>query len=278
MQIFKADSNSFSTIEAFLKDYEYICVSLCAKIRKQEDDIFVISSANSLNDISKENISGIFSLDNSLMHCIPNPSQDVLETFKIFIKDKKIKTISGQSSTTDLLIQALEEKQNPAQVNKYKLMVLNKVAKQPPEELSCDDQIIRCTEDNLEILMDLQKQYLIKEVAPAGKQVTDLECRISLRQVLKNQLMFALYADTELVAKANTNAIGWNHVQIGGVFTHPLYRRNYYAWHLLKLLCDRIQKTGKTVCLFVKEKNIPAIKLYENIGFSEVESYAIAYY
>ncbi len=90
--------------------------------------------------------------------------------------------------------------------------------------------------------------------------------------------MFALFADTELVAKANSNAIGWNYVQIGGVYTHPLYRRNYYAWHLLKLLCDRIQRTQKNVSLFVKEKNIPAIKLYEKIGFCKKETYAIAYF
>lgn len=273
MQIIKASQDLFSYIENFLKPYEFTCVSLCAKIRKLSDDIYIFCDAE-IN--STADIAGVISFDGTLMHCIPKVTPELLSTFKNFAEDKNIKAISGQYENSLKLIEVLKCK--PFQINKYNLMTLETTAIPAPEQLSCDDQIIRCTEDNLEILLDLQKQYLIKEVAPAGKQVTDLECRLSLRQVLKNQLMFALFADTELVAKANSNAIGWNYVQIGGVYTHPLYRRNYYAWHLLKLLCDRIQRTQKNVSLFVKEKNIPAIKLYEKIGFCKKETYAIAYF
>lgn len=276
MQIIQAPKEAYQHIEDFLKPYEFTCVSLCSNVRKQEDEIYVFTNSSRIE--SPDDIKGVLYLTSSLMHCIPEPEPALLEAFRSFAADKTIKAISGEANTTKLLIEALHNKEIPYQVNHYQLMTLDVIAKNPPEKLSCDDQIIRCTEDNIDILMDLQKQYLIKEVAPVGKQVTDLECKISLRQILKNQMMFALYADTELVAKANTNAIGWNYVQIGGVFTHPLYRRNYYAWHLLKTLCDRIQKTQKKVCLFVKEKNIPAIKLYEEIGFQQAGSYAIAYF
>ena len=276
MQIIKAEQSSYTIIEEFLKPWEHTCVTLCAKHRKLDDHIYIISNDLQINDIN--DICGVLCIDGTLLHCIPHPDDEILSCFKEFAKDKKIRVISGKTDVTELLIMQLQEFQTPAQVNHYTLMTLEQIALPPPEPLSFDDQIFRCTEDNLDILLELQKQYLIKEVAPAGKQVTELECRVSLRQILKNQLMFALYADGELVAKANTNAIGWNYVQIGGVYTHPLFRRNYYAWHLLKVLCDRIQKTQKKVALFVKEKNTPAIKLYEKMGFTAVNHYAIAYF
>lgn len=276
MQIIPADKNSFPKIEEFLFPHEYSCVNLCAKVRKQEENIFVFTAKSEI--MSTDDILGVICLDGSLLHCIPDPTEELLISFYSFIKDKKLKAISGEIKVTEMLIKAIDSLQKPFQVNHYQLMTLDSIVPAPPEPLSCDDQIIRCTEDSIDVLLELQKQYLIKEVAPIGKQVTDLECRISLRQVLKNQLMFALYADGELVAKANSNAIGWNYVQVGGVFTHPLYRRNYYAWHLLKVLCDRIQRTQKKVCLFVKEKNIPAIRLYERMGFKQQGNYSIAYF
>lgn len=157
-------------------------------------------------------------------------------------------------------------------------MILNEQPLEPPENLSCDDEIRRCYDSDFDELFDLQKKYISKEVAPAGKQVSDLECSISLKQILKNQLCFALYSDDKVVSKANTNAIGFNWVQIGGVFTHPLYRKNYYAWNLVYSICQRVLKTQRKVCLFVKEKNNPAHELYKKMGFIEKCDFEICYF
>ena len=117
-----------------------------------------------------------------------------------------------------------------------------------------------------------------EEVAVPGRPLTDAEVDISLRQILKNQLCFALTFDGDIVAKANTNAIGINCVQIGGVYTHPLYRRNGYAGALVQALCNRALRSGKHPVLFVKEKNTPAFNLYQKLGFEECGRYSIAYY
>ena len=116
------------------------------------------------------------------------------------------------------------------------------------------------------------------EVAVPGRQLTDAEVDITLRQILKNQLCFSLLCDGEPVAKANTNAIGINCVQIGGVYTHPLYRRNGYAGALVQALCNRATQGGRKPVLFVKEKNTPAFNLYRKLGFEECGRYTIAYY
>ena len=120
--------------------------------------------------------------------------------------------------------------------------------------------------------------YMAKEVAPAGKQVTDLEASAQLKSILKDQLCFALWTDGEVVAKANTNAIGFDYVQLGGVYTHPLYRKNYYAWNLVYTICARVLKTGRKLSLFVKERNNPANELYKRIGFVPGAKYIIAYF
>ena len=84
--------------------------------------------------------------------------------------------------------------------------------------------------------------------------------------------------DGDIVAKANTNAIGINCVQIGGVYTHPLYRRNGYAGALVQALCNRAVQARRKPVLFVKEKNTPAFNLYQKLGFEECGRYTIVYY
>ena len=160
------------------------------------------------------------------------------------------------------------------------IMTIDTQPMPPPEELSCDDEIKRCADpvNETELLLPLQKMYMAKEVAPQGKQITDLEASAQLKSILKDQLCFALYSDGEIVSKANTNAIGFNYVQLGGVYTHPLYRKNYYAWHLVYTICQRVLKTGRKLSLFVKEKNNPAIMLYKRIGFVETGTYIIGYF
>lgn len=276
MNFIQAKSADFELLQQFIESHESTCVSLCSYIRKKDEHIYILTNRTKIN--SADDIKGVILLDNLLLHCIPNVTTEILETFTVFIADKKLKAIEGQKDVSLALIDSISNIKKPYQINSYKLMELSKIALNPPETLSCDDEIIRCTENDLDNLYELQKQYLIKEVAPLGKEVTDLEVRLSLKQILKYQLAFALYADGEIVAKANTNAIGFNYVQIGGVFTHPLFRKNYYAWNLIKTLCDRIQKTQKKTCLFVKDKNYPALKLYEQIGFEETDSFVIAYF
>ena len=144
--------------------------------------------------------------------------------------------------------------------------------------LSGGEEIIRCTEHDMEILHPLQKDYMKDEVAVPGRQISDAEVDITLRNLLKNQLCFALTFDGDIVAKANTNAIGINCVQIGGVYTHPLYRRNGYAGALVQALCNRSLRAHKHPVLFVKEKNRPAFSLYQKLGFEECGRYTIAYY
>ena len=257
-------------------------------------------------------ILGILNLDSTIYHCIPNPDlidAEFLKTNLPFLLKKPVRCISGEKAATELLIEVCNSANggfdtasgllnHPAQVYDYKMLRWLSASEagvsKPPESnvvsirpsdysttapaLSGGEEIIRCTEHDMEILHPLQKDYMKDEVAVPGRPITDAEVDISLRQILKNQLCFALTVDGDIVAKANTNAIGINKVQIGGVYTHPLYRRNGYAAALVTALSNRAIRSGKEPVLFVKEKNKPAFTLYQKIGFTECGQYSIAYY
>jgi hypothetical protein len=297
MNFIAASGRTFPMIEEFIAPHEYKCVTLASHIRKKDEHIFIISKNDSVQ--TAEDIAGVIYFEKTLLHCIPGIepllptvtlnvslamtelAQALLQFFeaqKVFTENK-IKVINGESIGTDFILSILQTKSlEPQQTNHYKLMTLDEYLLPPPEPLSCDDEIRRCNDNDFDSLFELQKKYIVKEVAPANKQVSDLECSASLKQILKNQLCFALYSDGEVVAKANTNAIGIHWVQLGGVYTHPLYRKNYYAWNLVYAICGRIKKTSRKVCLFVKDKNNPALQLYHRIGFTEKCDFEICYF
>lgn len=284
----------FLLAQQFIIPHEETCTSLASLVRRKSDKLFFIAeSDNSVVSIrpsaysttgssESSGLFGIINLDSTIYHCIPDPSQleaDFLKAQLPYFLKKPVRCISGEKNASDFLIKIFP---NPAQIYDYKMMRWLSSGQagesNPPLELSGGEEIVRCTEHDMEILHPLQKDYMKAEVAVPGRALTDAEVAISLRQILKNQLCFALTVDGDIVAKANTNAIGINCVQIGGVYTHPLYRRNGYAGTLVQALCNRALRSGKKPVLFVKEKNTPAFTLYRKLGFEECGRYTIAYY
>ena len=276
----------FSLAEQFVRPHEETCVSLASLIRRKSDKlVFISTSESSVVESVKASILGILNLDSTLYHCIPDITQidkiSLLEDLPYLLK-KPVRCISGEANSTDYLIKFFP---NPKQLYPYKMMrwttPQNKVISADSTittTLSGGEEIIRCTEHDMDFLHSLQKDYLKDEVAVPGRTLTDAEVDITLRQILKNQICLAMTVDGEIVAKANTNAIGINCVQIGGVYTHPLYRHNGYAGALIQALCNRATRAQKQPVLFVKEKNKPALSLYQKLGFEECWRYAIAYY
>lgn len=275
MEILSLNSKkSYENLVKFIAPYEFSCVQLGSYLRKQSPNIYFLTD--------QQEIVGLIYVDRTLFHCLPDLSRIDSAVLKSFLitksRTKKIKCISGLSETTEFLINLLQDEISlPYQTNHYKLMTASKVAA-PPEALVNDDEIKRCTENDMEQLLCLQREYLNTEVTPGSRKVSDAEVAIGLRQILRNQVCLALFSDGEPVAKANTNAIGLNWVQLGGIFTSPLYRRNGYSWHLISTLCNRIFGAGKNAALFVKDINVPAIMLYKRLGFIEKNKYEIAYY
>lgn len=268
----------YDSAKDFLLPYEADCVQLASYVRKEMENLFVIKD--------NESTVGIIYAKGTLLHCIPGFTDcagEVTKVLSAFLLTHQVKCVNGSSTVTEA-IKALLQAQGrlPTQTNRYRLMTLpaGSPLPVPAEPLVNDDEIRRCAnpEHDADLLFALQKAYLIEEVAPAGKNPGDLEINVILKQIIKNQICLALFSDGEPVAKANTNAIGWKCVQVGGVYTHPLYRRNGYAQTLVSNLCARILRTGRTVTLYVKEKNTAALALYQKLGFQDREGFEIVYF
>ena len=138
-------------------------------------------------------------------------------------------------------------------------------------------QFCPCAPKDKEKLYLLQQGYEIEEVLPPGSEHDPESCLKNLEIALKKQQVFAIYIAGAAVAKTGTNAQGFNHCQIGGVYTLPLYRRNNYAWQLISAICRKTAASGKSTSLFVKNINVPAIELYKKLGFTKIGEYQIIY-
>ena len=304
MQIISVNERTFSLAQSYLLPIEQKCVFLSQLVRKHSPDIYIILDKNPDNSnnsdkssqlINLQNVLGVFYLNKSLFHCFQNTSKVNIADFtplfyEILTQNQaSIKNISGEKDGTDFFLEVIRnlsenpdstftKKFNVKQINDYKLMVLPHQQFQQSQKLYNDDFIMRCTENDMENLFEIERNYLQDEVAVRGQKVSDAEVSMRLRQILKNQLYFALISDDRIVSKAYTNAIGKNWIQIGGVYTLFQFRQNGYAAHTVSTLCKRILQARKNISLFVKTKNLPAQQLYKKIGFTFHSDYKIVYF
>lgn len=304
MQIISVNERTFSLAQSYLLPIEQKCVFLSQLVRKHSPDIYIILDNNpdNLNNSDKssqlinlQNILGVFYLNKSLFHCFKDTSKVNIADFtplfyQILTQNQaSIKNISGEKDGTDFFLEVIRnlsenpdstfpKKFNVKQINDYKLMVLPHQQFQQSQKLYNNDFIMRCTENDIENLFEIERNYLQDEVAVRGQKVSDAEVSMRLRQILKNQLYFALISDDRIVSKAYTNAIGKNWIQIGGVYTLFQFRQNGYAALTVSTLCKRILQAHKNISLFVKTKNLPAQQLYQKIGFTFHSDYKIVYF
>ena len=304
MQIISVNERTFSLAQSYLLPVEQKCVFLSQLVRKHSPDIYIILDKNPDNSnnsdkssqlINLQNVLGVFYLNKSLFHCFQDTSKINIADFtplfyQILTQNQaSIKNISGEKDGTDFFLEVIRnlsenpdstfpKKFNVKQINDYKLMVLPHQQFQGSQKLYNDDFIMRCTENDMENLFEIEKNYLQDEVAVRGQKVSDAEVSMRLRQILKNQLYFALISDDRIVSKAYTNAIGKNWIQIGGVYTLFQFRQNGYAAHTVSTLCKRILQAHKNISLFVKTKNLPAQQLYQKIGLTFHSDYKIVYF
>lgn len=141
---------------------------------------------------------------------------------------------------------------------------------------------VPCSEADVNLLLPLQKEYDSVEVLLPGAKLDVPLCRLNLRKILREQFVLGVRADNAdsgfFVAKAGTNAIGLNWVQLGGVCTLPEYRGKGLAAFLVNKIALQKLSDGKKTALFVKNKNLPAQKAYKKAGFVPLCPFSISYF
>ena len=176
-------------------------------------------------------------------------------------------SVSGKTGSVDMFLERFSCGQRQ-QTIKHHIMELNPDHFRPPQSLPPKTKILRGSTRQLIPLFPLQKTYERQEVLLNPDTQDTFETFRWLRSILTKEICFYAKQGFRYVSKANTNAKGFDHIQIGGVFTIPRFRHQGYALHTVAELCRCIiEKEHKIPSLFVRNDNGNAIKLYKNLGF-----------
>ena len=219
-------------------------------------------------------------------------AKDFILSFSDFFAARKpalcISCVNGSEGGAKLILAALKDVRinlAPSQLNEYSLFRLTAAEFSHIKEplLQNGAQIFRCRSDMdaalFDELLDLQKCYEIEEVLPEHDVFSEDICRLHLKSVLRTQYVAAvLLPDGTLAAKAGTNALGFHSAQIGGVYVKHEFRRRGYAFGVLYCVLKNVFAIKNAAVLFVKNKNVPALALYRELGFRKVGGYIIAYF
>ena len=236
----------------------------------------------------KKKILAIFmkSTGGLLQFCIPQPERFLKSRkFARAVKslfEGKLYCIMGEKSAAKLIAKIAEKYAPENHLNEERdYLLLSYHPENLPDgliERKFDYEPIKCGQDDSEKLFELHKQYNIVEVFPKGKEYSADICRRTLELMLKKQMTYAIEQDGQFVAKAGSNAIGKNFVQLGGVYTDEKYRSKGMAQCLVDFISRQVVLEGKKPVLFVRTKNESAKKAYRKVGYIYQNDYAILYY
>lgn len=82
----------------------------------------------------------------------------------------------------------------------------------------------------------------------------------------------------KLAAQATIHCLTLKYGQIGGVGTVDELRNNGAAKFVVSKMCEEIIKMGKIPTLMVRKNNLPALRVYETLGFTKYDDYIMVYY
>jgi uncharacterized protein len=94
--------------------------------------------------------------------------------------------------------------------------------------------------------------------------------RERIRELVEKKRSIIRVVDGVIAAKCEFSAVTPDAVQLMGVWTHPRYRRQGLNFELLREVCGHLTRKNRTVTLFVNDFNLPAIGLYESLGFHRI--------
>ncbi len=94
--------------------------------------------------------------------------------------------------------------------------------------------------------------------------------RDRIRELVENQRSIVYVRQGKIAAKCEFSAVTDEAVQLMGVWTDPRFRRLGLARTTLREVCGHLFRSGRSITLFVNDFNVPAIHLYESLGFRRI--------
>jgi len=136
----------------------------------------------------------------------------------------------------------------------------------------------RALSSDLGALYPLAAEYERTEVLTRLHTFDPSACRASQARSLERMTVYLAEAGGRVVARAQTNALGFSTEQVGGVFVDPAHRGQGLGRGIMTALVNDIVSRGKNVSLFVKKSNTVASSLYRSMGFEIDREYRVTYF
>ncbi len=180
---------------------------------------------------------------------------------------------------TDNRVQDLEHRigEHPPDNETYRMLTGDREFADPGE-MPADVTFHHASSADSERLWPLEKAYQYEEVLRKGSTLNERSGKFHFNETLKKQMVIYATLKGRPVAKAGTNARGWDWNQIGGVYVIPELRGSGFGHAVMVKLLAAIRKNGKKPCLFVKTSNQAALGLYERLDFSDRGAFRISYW
>lgn len=105
-------------------------------------------------------------------------------------------------------------------------------------------------------------------IDPMERDATGYRERV--RELVERGRAIVRVAQGRIASKCEFSAVTDDAVQLMGVWTHPDFRRQGLSRSTLEEVCGHLFRRGKSVTLFVNDFNLPAIGLYEGLGFKRI--------
>ena len=164
----------------------------------------------------------------------------------------------------------------------YHVMKLDKNDFSKSDKILPGYECIKCHQSHFNSLKELQHLYHLEEVYNDGTNYPyEAEMKAFKNQLNKRLNYGVIDKKTgKFVSKSYVNAESPNCFQIGGIYTVKEYR----GMGLSKYCCSTMIKKAfsnsckKHILLFVKTKNVPAIKVYKNLGFKNLFDTCLYYF
>jgi predicted GNAT family acetyltransferase len=184
----------------------------------------------------------------------------------------------GAADHVSALVAALRWK--PAIEIPYDAMSLERAAEAATPKMQAPAGIVyrRAKPSDLDALYPLAAEYERSEVLTRLHAFDPLACRASQARSIAKLTVYVAEYGGRIVARAQTNAVGFSFEQVGGVFVDPASRGKGLGRGVMEALVSDINSRGRNVSLFVKTGNAAARALYLSLGFSVVREYRVSYF
>jgi predicted GNAT family acetyltransferase len=271
----KLKSASIAHAEKLLREAENDYVSACGRFLSRhlsKDIVWALCEKNG-------GVSAMIINSKSTLLPVLREEKEIPDArfLRNFLKKKKLHSVQGLTHEVQIMENVLEKIGiTVCDIYDYDLMSLDNL---PSVKLSGPENLVLRVPQMLDLdaAAPLQAGYEMEEVLPKSAAFSPAASRINLSSIIAKGQILVAQINGKLVGKINVSSLSFTRYLVGGVYVHPDFRGMGIAKRMTERFTASLMSQGMGVTLFVKKNNVPARKIYADLGFKKTGDYRITY-